>query len=111
MDLQRAQLAYDASLRALDQQQRMLEGIRARTGILLGAASLTASFLGARALDGGFVPLGVLALAALVVTLVAGTVVLVPRESTAFAISGTGALPRTRRGQRRGSTPLPRALA
>jgi hypothetical protein len=53
MEHQRARLAYEASLRALEHQQRILEGIRSRTGIVLGAASLTASFLGTRALNDG----------------------------------------------------------
>jgi hypothetical protein len=87
---QRARLAYDASLRALDQQQRVLEEIRSRTGILLAAASLSASFLGARAFDEhGIAALSFLALVALVVTLVVGTLVLVPREEFVFSVSGT----------------------
>jgi hypothetical protein len=83
-------LACDASLRALDQQQRVLEEIRSRTGILLAAASLSASFLGARAFDqDGMRTLSFLALAALVVTLVVGTLVLAPREAFVFSLSGT----------------------
>jgi hypothetical protein len=87
---QRAQLAYEAALRSLDQQQRVLEEIRSRTGILLAAASVTASFLGARALERhGIVFLSVAALAALVLTLVIGILVLVPREEFVFSVSGT----------------------
>jgi hypothetical protein len=41
-----AELAYDASLRRLDKQEQLLEELRARTGLLLAAASLAASFLG-----------------------------------------------------------------
>ena len=68
----------------------MLEELRSRTGILLAAASLSASFLGARALEeNGLALLTVLALAALVTTLVVGTLVLVPREEFVFSLSGT----------------------
>lgn len=87
---QRARLAYDASPHALEQQQRVLEEIRSRTGILLAAASLSASFLGARVFsDHGSVALSVLALIALVVTLVLGTLVLAPRAQVIFSVSGT----------------------
>jgi hypothetical protein len=44
-------LAYEESKRALDQQADVLDALRARTGILLTAISITATFLGARALD------------------------------------------------------------
>jgi hypothetical protein len=87
---QRAHLAYEAALRSLDHQHRVLDEIRSRTGILLAAASLSASFLGARAFDQhGIVVLSVLALVALVTTLVLGTLVLVPREDFVFSLSGT----------------------
>jgi hypothetical protein len=70
----RARLAYEASLRALDQQQRIVEDIRARTGVLLAAASLAASFLGARVFHGhASLVLSVLALASLVMTLLLGS--------------------------------------
>jgi hypothetical protein len=39
-------LAYDSALRALDKQEKVLEELRARTGILLATSSLAASFLG-----------------------------------------------------------------
>ena len=42
-------LAYDAAQRALDKQERLLEELRSRTGLLLAAASLAASFLGREA--------------------------------------------------------------
>jgi hypothetical protein len=41
-------LAYEAAQRALDKQERLLEE-RSRTGLLLAAASLAASFLGREA--------------------------------------------------------------
>ena len=67
VEQQRAALAYEASLRSIDQQQKVLEEIRSRTGILLAAASLSASFLGARAFElQGVGLLSLLALGALV---------------------------------------------
>ena len=45
-------LAYEAAQRALDKQERLLEELRSRTGLLLAAASLAASFLGREAFDG-----------------------------------------------------------
>jgi hypothetical protein len=87
---QRANLAYEASLRALDQQQRVLEDLRSRTGLLLAAASLSASFLGARAFDGhASVALSAMALTALAVTLLLGILILTPRTSLVFSTAGT----------------------
>ncbi|HEX4806068.1 MAG TPA: hypothetical protein VFU94_09215 [Conexibacter sp.] len=87
---QRARLAYEASLRALDQQHKVLEDLRSRTGLLLAAASLSASFLGARAFDGhASVALSAIALVALAVTLVLGIVVLMPRPELVFSTEGT----------------------
>ena len=48
-----AQLAYDASLRSLDKQEELVAEIRSRTGVLLAASSLAASFLGEPALADG----------------------------------------------------------
>jgi hypothetical protein len=45
------ELSYALSLRSLDQQEKALEELRNRTGTLLAATSLVASFLGARAID------------------------------------------------------------
>ena len=46
----RKKLAYDESVRALELQSSALDDLRSRTGILLAALSLSASFLGAQAL-------------------------------------------------------------
>ena len=90
VEQQRAALAYEASLRSIDQQQKVLEEIRSRTGILLAAASLSASFLGARAFElQGVGLLSLLALGALVTTLVTGIVILVPRQEFVFSLSGS----------------------
>lgn len=51
---ERKKLAYDESIRALSLQSVVLDDLRGRTGILLTAASLTATFVGSRALDDGF---------------------------------------------------------
>jgi len=51
---QRKRLAFDESVRALTLQSSVLDDLRARTGILLTAISLTATFVGSRALDDGF---------------------------------------------------------
>jgi hypothetical protein len=45
------ELAYDASLRALDRQRDALSALRTRAGTLLAAAALVASFAGAAALQ------------------------------------------------------------
>jgi hypothetical protein len=42
-------LAYEAALRGLDKQENLLEELRTRTGVLLAASSLAASFLGQQA--------------------------------------------------------------
>jgi hypothetical protein len=47
------ELAYDLSLRALSQQEGLLNEVRARTGILLAATAIAISLLGGRALDDG----------------------------------------------------------
>lgn len=47
-----ATIAFDAGTRALDKQERVLEELRSRTGVLLAVSSLAAAFLGRPALDG-----------------------------------------------------------
>jgi hypothetical protein len=42
-------LAYEAALRGLDKQEGLIEELRTRTGVLLAASSLAASFLGQQA--------------------------------------------------------------
>ena len=48
----RKKLAYDESVRALQHQSSTLDDLRSRTGILLAALTLSATFLGGRALVG-----------------------------------------------------------
>ena len=89
-DEQRARLAYEASLRALDQQRRSLEEIRSRTGVLLAAASVSASFLGSKAFERhADVIVTCSALAALVLTLLLGILTLTLDEDLAFGLSGS----------------------
>jgi hypothetical protein len=84
-------LAYDEALRALDKQERLLEELRARTGMLLAASSLAVSFLGPSALlHPSSKGLALLALAAFALTLGASLFVLIPKRSLTFASAGTG---------------------
>ena len=46
-------VAYDEAVRALSQQQGMIDSMRTRAGLLLSAAAITTSFLGAQALNDG----------------------------------------------------------
>lgn len=82
------QIAYDNAIRALDKQEKVLEELRARTGVLLAAASLAVSLLGGRAFDDhGPVVLLVVALAAFVLSFAMSLIVLWPRRFV-FDIDG-----------------------
>ncbi len=81
-----ADLSHKAAIRALDLQERGVEQLRARTGTLLAASSLTASFLGAQAIrraDGIGTP-SVLALIALASSIVLCIYVLAAEERLRF---------------------------
>ncbi len=82
-----AELSYDAGVRALDLQERAVEQLRARTGILLAAASLTASFLGAQTIqhESGLSVLGGLALISLGVSVLLCVYVLLPSRCLSSA--------------------------
>lgn len=45
-------VAYEEAVRALSEQQAAIESVRSRAGLLLSAATVTTSFLGAQALQG-----------------------------------------------------------
>jgi hypothetical protein len=64
----RKRLAFEESIRALTLQSAVLDDLRSRTGILLTAASLTATFVGSRALDEGFSAWTLVALALFLAT-------------------------------------------
>lgn len=46
-------VAYDEAVRALSEQREALDSLRSRVGLLLSAAAITTSFLGAQALQSG----------------------------------------------------------
>jgi len=85
-------LAFEAAQRSLDKQERLLEELRSRTGILLAAAALGASFLGREAFGGD--PrrgLAIGALAALLVAIGSSVYILVPKaDRFVFAVVGSG---------------------
>jgi hypothetical protein len=83
-----AQIAYEASLRSLDKQAEVLNELRSRTGLLLAASSLAASFLGERTLDEGVLGLTALALIAFAVAVGASLYVLLPRGDVVFSLEG-----------------------
>lgn len=84
-------LAYEAALRSLDKQERVLEELRARTGVLLGASSLAAAFLGQAAFgDPEPLVLAVVALAAFVVSILTSVYILIPKKNLIFAEVGSG---------------------
>jgi hypothetical protein len=84
-----AQLSYDAAVRALDLQERAVEQLRARTGTLLAASSLTTSFLGAQAIQrtGGLGTFGALALVSLTGSIGFCVYVLLPKSGLVFSLS------------------------
>ncbi len=83
------EITYNLALRALADQEGALRDLRARTGTLLTAAALIASFLGGQAIARAqldvLVVLGVLAFVACVVLCI---YVLLPKEGLIFAIDG-----------------------
>jgi hypothetical protein len=84
-------LAYEAALRSLDKQERVLEELRARTGVLLGASSLAAAFLGQSAFgDPEPLVFAVTALVAFVISIVTSVYILLPKNNLIFAEVGGG---------------------
>jgi hypothetical protein len=82
-------LAYELSLKALERQERALDELRARTGTMLAASSIAASFLGGRAADEDTGFLAVFAVTAFVCSIAAGTYVLLPKTGLIFALRGS----------------------
>jgi hypothetical protein len=73
--------AYDEAVRALVEQQSVIDGLRSRAGLLLSAAAITTSFLGARSLDPGELGLaGWLATACFVGVALVSLIILWPRR-------------------------------
>lgn len=83
-----ATVAFEAATRALDKQERVLEELRSRTGVLLAASSLAVAFLGRPALDDSRDLLAGLALAAFAVSIGSSVYVLLPKSTFYFALSG-----------------------
>jgi hypothetical protein len=80
------EVTYETGLAALADQEAMVIGIRLRTGTLLAAQALVATFLGGAATKGnGFHALGWLAVLTLLTGLVVAAVVLAP-WSLKFAV-------------------------
>ncbi|HJU25738.1 MAG TPA: hypothetical protein VJ722_03585 [Rhodanobacteraceae bacterium] len=84
-----AELSYEAAVRALDIQERGIEQLRARAGTLLAASSLTASFLGAQAIQhgNGLGSFGALGLVSLACSIVLCIYVLLPKRGFVFSVN------------------------
>jgi hypothetical protein len=101
------ELAYELSRAALTRQEGVMNELRARTGTLLAASSIVASFLGGRASEEGSGLLTVLALCAFVASVATSIYVLAPKDGLIFALRGSvlfesehddpGGLPETHR--------------
>lgn len=84
-------LAYEAALRGLDKQEGLLEELRSRTGVLLAASSLAASFLGQQAFQNPSPrSLAITALVAFVASIAASVYILLPKKDLIFAERGAG---------------------
>lgn len=82
-------LAYESALRALDKQERLVEEMRARTGLVLAASSVAASLLGRTDVEGlGPDGLALLAIVCFTVSVGAAVYVLLPRADTRFSVRG-----------------------
>jgi len=81
-------LAYDIATRALADQDAAIDEIRTRTGTLLAAVSLVASFLGGRALDAsGFTWTNLVAFVAFGLSALSCIYVLFPRTVAQRSLS------------------------
>ncbi len=85
-------LSFDAGIRALDLQERAVGELRARTGTLLAASSLTTSFLGAQTISrtSSLAGFEILALVALTVSITVCVYVLLPKEGFVFSLNAPG---------------------
>jgi hypothetical protein len=82
-------LAYDSALRALDKQEALLNELRSRTGVLLAASALAASFLGETAFGSASGLIAAVALGAFLFSIGASVFILVPRaDGFVFSLSG-----------------------
>jgi hypothetical protein len=84
------QTLHETAVRALAQQESALEALRARTGILLTASSLVASFLGGQGIARhGLSPWIILALASFAAAVIRSVYVLLPKRELNFSIDAT----------------------
>jgi hypothetical protein len=84
-----ARLAYQLSRSMLERQERVMNELRARTGVLLAASSIAASFLGAQAARGDTGILTFLAVGMFVISVGAATYVLLPKSNLIFSVRGS----------------------
>ncbi len=84
-----ARLAYDAALRSLDKQEELLSELRARTGVLLAASSLAASFLGRSVASVHPWELEISALVCFAISVGASIYVLLPKTNLVFSLKGS----------------------
>jgi len=90
MDNGLARLAYEESVRSLDKQERLLDELRARTGLLLAASSLAISFVGRPAFQAADTLVVVLGLVAFAVSVAASVYVLLPKaRKFVFSLEGS----------------------
>jgi hypothetical protein len=89
MEVAIQQLADELSRAALSRQEEVMNELRARTGTLLAASSIVASFLGSRASDQGSGALTLIALVAFVASVAACIYVLAPKDGLIFALRGS----------------------
>jgi hypothetical protein len=73
-------VAFDEAVRALSEQRALIESVRGRAGLLLSAAAVTTSFLGAQALQGGLSAASWAALASFVGIATLSLAILWPRH-------------------------------
>jgi len=84
------ELAYNEAVRAITHQAGLLDGLRSRAGILLGATSLVTSFFGTAALADGDVSVwAALAVASFLGTALLVVAVLWPRKDWRFVFSAS----------------------
>lgn len=85
-----ARLAYDESMRSLDKQERLLDELRARTGLLLAASSLAISFVGRPAFQAANAFIVIVGLLAFAVSVAASVYVLLPKARRfVFSLEGS----------------------
>jgi hypothetical protein len=90
MDNELARLSFEASLRSLDKQERLLDELRARTGLLLAASSLAISFVGRPVFQESDTPVLVLGLMAFAISIAASVYVLLPKPAKfVFSLEGS----------------------